>query len=87
MAKLLELRVWDPKTNMLIRAFICPFLDLYTTSHPTGGVRFLQKAWNPLSDDAQVIFRTAEFNLDALNIADLGPTRPFSVVNARCGHG
>jgi hypothetical protein len=39
----------------------------------------LEEAWNLLSDDAQIIFRSAESNLDALNTVDLGPKRPFSV--------
>jgi hypothetical protein len=51
---------------------------LYPTSHPTGGVQVLQKAWDLLSDDVQVVFRIAEFNLDALKNVDLGPKRPFS---------
>ena len=33
-----------PKTNVLTRALICPFLDLYPTYLPTGKVQFLQKA-------------------------------------------
>ena len=64
---------------MLIRALICPFLDLYSTSHPTGGVQVFQKAWDLLSDDLKGIFRIAKFNLAALNTVDLGPKRPFSV--------
>jgi len=40
----------------------------------------LEEAWNLLSDDAKAICRIAESNLDALNTVDLGPKRPFSVV-------
>jgi hypothetical protein len=68
-----------PKTNVLTRALICPFLDLYPTYHPTGGVQVLQKAWNLLSDGVRAIFRTAESNLDALSTVDLGPKRSYSV--------
>ena len=64
---------------MLIRALMCPFLDLYPTSHPAGGVQVLQKAWGPLSNDEKAIFRIAESNLDALSTVDLGPKHPFSV--------
>jgi hypothetical protein len=64
---------------VLTRALICPFLNLYPTYHPTGGVQVLQKAWNLLSDGVKAIFRTAESNLDALNTVDLGPERPFGV--------
>jgi hypothetical protein len=32
-----------PKTNVLTRALICPFLDLYPTYNPTGEVQVLQK--------------------------------------------
>ena len=42
------------KTNVLTRALICPFLDLYPTYQPTGGVQVLQKAWDLLSDCRQV---------------------------------
>jgi hypothetical protein len=64
---------------MLIHALNCLCLDLYPTSHPTGGVLVLQKAWDLLSDDVKVIFRIAESNLDVLSTAALGPKRPFSV--------
>ena len=64
---------------MLIRALICPFLDLYLTSHPTGGVQVLEKARNILSDDMNAILQSAESNLDALRTVDLGPKRPFSL--------
>ena len=46
--------------------------------NPKGGVRVLEEAWNLLSDDAQIIFRSAESNLDALNTVGLGLKRPFS---------
>jgi len=46
-----------PKTNVLTRALIYPFLDLYPTYHPTGGVQVLQKAWNLLSDDVKAILQ------------------------------
>jgi hypothetical protein len=69
-----------PKTNMLVRALICPFFDLNPTPHPTGGVQVLKEVWDVLSGDVSAIFRTADFkNLDALNTVDLGPKRPFSV--------
>jgi hypothetical protein len=68
-----------PKTNVLTRALICPFLGLYPTYHPTGEVQVLQKAWNLLSDDAKASLQRAESNLNALNTVDLGPKRPFSV--------
>ena len=64
---------------MLTRALICPFLDLYPTSHPAGGVKVLEEAWNLLSDDVKVILQSAESNLNALNTVNLGPKRPFSV--------
>ena len=64
---------------MLTRAFICPFLDLYPTYHPTGEVQVLQKAWKLLSGDAKASLQRAESNLNALNTVDLGPKRPFSV--------
>jgi len=63
---------------VLTRALICPFLDLYPTYHPTGGVQVLQKAWNRLSDDVKAILQIAESNLNALNTFHLGPKRPFS---------
>jgi hypothetical protein len=67
-----------PKTNvMLIRALGCPFVYLYPTSHPAGGVQVLQKAWDLLSDDSKAISRIAESNLDALNTVDLRPKRLF----------
>jgi hypothetical protein len=62
---------------MFVRALICPFLDLHSTSHPAGGVKVLQKARDLLSDDAKAIFRIAESNVDVLNTVDLGC--PFSV--------
>ena len=62
-----------PKTNVLTRALICPFLDLHPTYHPTGEVKVLQKAWNLLSDDVKDILQRAESNLNALNTVDLGP--------------
>jgi hypothetical protein len=68
-----------PKTNVLTRALICPFLDPYPTYHPTGGVQVLQKAWNLLSDDVRAILQIAESNLNALNTVHLGPKRPFIV--------
>ena len=68
-----------PKTNVLTRALICPFLDLYPTYHPTGEVQALQKTWNLLSDDVNAILQRAESNLNALNTVDLGPKRLFSV--------
>jgi hypothetical protein len=54
-------------------------LDLYPTYHPTGGVKFLQKTWNLLSDDVKASLQRAESNLNALNTVDLGIKRPFSV--------
>jgi len=54
-------------------------LDLYLTSHPTGGVQVLEKARNILSDDMNAILQSAESNLDALRTVDLGPKRPFSL--------
>jgi hypothetical protein len=62
------------KTIVLTRAIICPFLDLYPTYHPTGGVQVLQKAY-----DVKANLQSAESNLDALSTVDLGPKRPFSV--------
>jgi hypothetical protein len=41
----------------------------------------LEEAWNLLSDNLEAIFRIAESNLDALSTVDLGPKRPFSVVD------
>ena len=64
---------------MLLRARMCPFVYLYPTSHPAGGVQVLQKAWDLLSDGEKAIFRIAESNLDALNTVDLGPKRAFSL--------
>ena len=54
-------------------------MDLYPTYHPTGKVQVLQKAWNLLSDDVKASLQRAESNLNALNIVDLEPRRPFSV--------
>jgi hypothetical protein len=54
-------------------------LGLYPAYHPAGGVQVLQKAWNLLSDDVKASLQRAESNLDALNTADFGPKRPFSV--------
>jgi hypothetical protein len=68
-----------PKTNVLTRALICTFLDLYLTYHPTGEVQVLQKAWNLLSHDVKASLQRAESNLNALNTVDLGPRRPFRV--------
>jgi hypothetical protein len=68
-----------PKTNVLTRALISPFLDLYPTYHPTSEVQVLQKAWNLLSDDVKASLQRAESNLNALNTVDLGPKRSFSV--------
>ena len=48
-----------PKTNVLTRALICPFLDLYPTYHPAGGVQVLKEAWNLLSDDVKAILQSA----------------------------
>ena len=70
---------WIPKTNVLTRALICPFLDLYPTYHPTGEVQVLQKAWELLPDDVKASLQRAEYNLNALNSVDLGPKRHFSV--------
>ena len=64
---------------MLIRALMCPFVYLYPTSHPAGGVKVLEEAWNLLSDDLKAILQSAESNLKALNTVKLGPKRPFSV--------
>ena len=43
-------------------------------------MKVLQKAWNLLSDDVKTRLQSAESNLDVLNTVDLGPKRPFSVV-------
>jgi hypothetical protein len=51
----------------------------HPTYNPTGGVRVIQEARDLPPSDAQIIFRNAESNLDALNAADLGPRRPSSV--------
>jgi hypothetical protein len=56
-----------------------PFLDLYTTYHPAGGVQVLQKALNLLSDDVKASLQSAKSNLDAFITVDLGPKRSFSV--------
>jgi hypothetical protein len=48
-----------PTTNVLTRVLIFPFLNLYLTYHPTGGVRVLQKAWDLRSGGVKAIFRTA----------------------------
>jgi hypothetical protein len=64
---------------VLTRALICPFLNLYPTYHPTGGVHVLQKAWDLLSDGVKASLQRAESNVDALNTVDLGPKRPFSM--------
>ena len=66
-----------PKTNVLTRALICLFLDLYLTYHPTGEVQVHQKAWKLHSDDVKASLQLAESNLNALNTVDLGPRRPF----------
>ena len=58
---------------------LCPFLDLYPTYHPTGGVQVQQKAWDLFSDDVKASLQSAESNLDALNTVDLGTKRNFSV--------
>jgi hypothetical protein len=60
----------SPKTNVLTRALICLFLNLYPTSHPAGGVQVLQKALNLLSDDVKTILQSAESNLNALSSFD-----------------
>ena len=75
------------KTNVLTRALICPFLDLYPTYHPTSGVQVLQKAWVLLWGDVKAILQRFESNLNALNTVDLGPKRPLAWVNAHCGRG
>ena len=64
---------------MLTRAPICPFLDLYPTFHPAGGVKVLEEARDLLSDGVKASLQRAESNLNALNTVDLGPKRPFSV--------
>jgi hypothetical protein len=64
---------------VLTRALICPFLVLYPTYHPAGGVQVLEEAWNLLSDDVKASLQRAESNLNALNTVNLGPKRPFSV--------
>jgi hypothetical protein len=71
-----------PKTNMFLRALMCPFVYFHPTSHPAGGVKVLQEAWDLLSDGVKAIFRTAESNLDALNTSAL-----LAFVNARCKRG
>jgi hypothetical protein len=38
-----------------MRALICPFLDVYPTYHPAGGVQLLEEAWNFLLDDVKGI--------------------------------
>jgi hypothetical protein len=65
--------------NVLKRALICPFLDLYPTYHPTCGVQVLQKAWELLWDGVKASLQRTESNLDALKTVDLGPKRSFSV--------
>ena len=52
-----------------------PFLDLYPTYHPAGGVQVLQKAWDLLSDDVKAILQITESNLNALSTVHLGPKR------------
>jgi hypothetical protein len=59
-----------PKTNVLTRAFIYPFLDLYPTYHPTGKVQVLQKAWELLPGDVKASLQRAESNLIALKTVD-----------------
>jgi hypothetical protein len=68
-----------PKTNVPTRALICPFLDLFPTYHPTGGVQVFQRAFNLLSDDVKASLQNSESNLNALNTVHLGTRRPFSV--------
>jgi hypothetical protein len=60
-----ELQVRVPQNEHAYSRSHLSFLDLYTTSHPAGGVQVLQKAWDLVSDDAKDIIRIAEFNLDA----------------------
>jgi hypothetical protein len=64
---------------VLTGTFVCPFLNLYPTYHPTSGVQVIQKAWNLLWGDVKARLQSAESNLDALNTVDLGPNRSFSV--------
>ena len=61
----------NPKTNVLTRALICPFFDLYPAYHPAGGVKVLEESWNLLSDDVKAILQRTESKLNALNTADL----------------
>jgi hypothetical protein len=76
MAEVLELRVKLSKNKHAYSRFHLPWLYLYPTSHPTGGV---QKAWDLFSGDVRAILPSAESNPDALSTVDLGPKRPFSV--------
>jgi hypothetical protein len=68
-----------PQNERARARFNLPFLDLYPTYHPTGGVQVLQKAWDLLSDDVKAVLQVAESNLNALSTVFLGPKRPFSV--------
>jgi hypothetical protein len=52
----------------------------YSNSHPAGGVKVLQKAWELLLDNSKVIFRITESKLDALSTVYLGPKRLFNFV-------
>ena len=62
-----------------MRALICPFLDVYPTYHPAGGVQLLEEACDLLSGDVKGILQNAESNLNALNTVDFRPKRPFGV--------
>jgi hypothetical protein len=60
MAKLVGLWASGPQYERAHARSNLPFLDLYPTYHPTGGVQVLQKAWNLLSDDVKAILQIAE---------------------------
>jgi hypothetical protein len=67
------------KTDMLIRALICPFFGPISYFSPARrGAGFSKSTGSPLGW-RESHFRTAESNLDALNTVDLGPKRPFCV--------
>jgi hypothetical protein len=73
-AEFLELRMQLPQNKYASSRFHLPFLYLYPTYHPTGGVQALQKTFGHLSVDVKAILRSAEPNPGALNTIDLGPT-------------
>jgi hypothetical protein len=64
--ELVELRVRVHQNEHAFSRSHLSFLDLYPTSHPTGGVQVLQKAWDLVSDDVKDIIRIDEININAL---------------------